>query len=465
MRVFDSLRVRTAAIVIAGLVVSNAIGYALYSRDRQDVLILQDAFDMSERAAGVSRLVRDIPDDWNDDIVAASDSRALRVWVSLQAPFRNVTPTEDEMELESYLAELMPRIRDNEIVVWFRPEPPPGDFLPAGPMETEPDAGQDTSERWFFLLSINHAEETWLNFHGQTVPTANYLPTFLALNLLSAVFGLGIVALWLVSRVTAPLNDLAKAAQRLGRDLTAEPLPEKGPTEVQVAASAFNAMQARLIRQIEGKTHMLATISHDLRTPITQIRLRTELAPESVERTKTLETLDEMNTIIGTFLDFARASGDSEDRTMVDLGSLVESICDDFADGGANIAYRGPEGIHYLCKRVAIKRAVTNIVKNALTYGSSARVELAVVGSELLISIQDNGPGIPEAEIEAALQPFRRLASGKATCTVGVGLGLSIAQVIIEEHGGRIRLATLVQGGLLVKIHLPYDDRRTHQIL
>ncbi|MGI1660845.1 ATP-binding protein [Palleronia sp. KMU-117] len=458
MKAFDSLRARTAAIVIAGLVVSNTVGYALYSRDKQDTLILQDGLDMSERAAGVSRLLRDIPDDWNADIVAASDSRAFRVWVTTTAPFRNDQPTEEELELEAYISDLVPRIRHNEIIVWFRPELPARLVIPAGPAGAQAEAGVDAAERLSFVLSINHAEHEWLNFLGQTAPTASYLPTFLALNLLSAVFGLGIVALWLVNRVTAPLNDLALAAQRLGHDLTAEPLSEKGPAEVRVAARAFNAMQARLLRQIEGRTGMLAAISHDLRTPITQIRLRTELAPESDERNKTLATLDEMNTIIGTFLDFARASGDSEARTTVDMGSLVESICDDFADDGADITYQGPDGIRYMCKRLAMKRAVTNIIKNAITYGSSAWVTLAVRGHDLVIEVGDDGPGIPENEIETVFQPFRRLASDHALHPDGVGLGLSIAQTIIEEHGGKVVLLNRPTGGLLARVSLPQAE-------
>ncbi len=463
MRTFDSLRARTAAIVISGLVVSNTVGYALYSRDRQESLILQDAFDMSERAAGVSRLLRDIPDDWNADIVAASDSRAFRVWVSADPPFRNDTPTEHEEDLEAYIADLVPRIRDREIIVWFRPEPPPAGIRPVASGGALSDPAPDIAVRWSYLLSINHHEGTWLNFHGQAVPTPSYLPTFLALNLLSAVFGLGIVALWLVNRVTAPLNDLAQAAGRLGRDLTAEPLSEAGPAEVRVAARAFNAMQSRLIRLIEGRTGMLAAISHDLRTPITQIRLRTELAPDSEERTKTLATLDEMNTIIGTFLDFARASGDSEARTTVDIGSLVESICDDFADEGADITYSGAEGIRYSCKRLAMKRAVTNIIHNALTYGSRARVNLAVRGHGLVIEVEDDGPGIPESEIGTVFQPFRRLASQQARHAEGVGLGLSIAQTVFEEHGGTLELSNRAQGGLRVRIALPMAEAATRR--
>ncbi|NSY41405.1 ATP-binding protein [Leisingera sp. ANG59] len=455
MKVFDSLRARTVVIVIAGLVISNAIGYVLYSRDKQETLIFQDAFDMAERAAGISRLLRDIPDDWNAEIVAASDSRAFRVWASETPPFDSQAPTTEEEELETYVVKLVPRIRDNEMRVWFRPELPEGIDLPSALFAGEPATMRENREGWLLVLSINHAEASWLNFYGRTVPETSYFPTFLALNLLMAVFGLGLVALWLVNRVTAPLQNLAQAAERLGLDLTSEPLSEAGPEEVRVAARAFNAMQARLIRQVEGRTVMLAAISHDLRTPITQLRLRTELAPESNERAKTLATLDDMNVIIGTCLDFARVSNDGEPRTTVDLGSLVQSICDDFADIGGDVTYEGPETTRYFCKRIALKRAITNIIDNALTYGGQARVTLSPVGRDLVICVEDDGPGIPDAEIETVFQPFCRLASDQVRPSDGVGLGLSIAQSIIEDHGGTVALSNRQQGGLLVMICLP----------
>ena len=455
MRVFDSLRGRTAAIVVLGLVVSNGLGYAIYSRDKQESLILQDAFDMSERAAGVSRLLRDIPDDWNADIVGASDSRAFRVWFSDAAPFVNDAPSDDEAALAAYVAELVPRIRDNDIRVWFRPSLPDGVILPVAAMSAGTGEVNDRLDRWSFVLSINHEAGEWLNVHGHSAPAASFLPTFLALNLLTAVFGLGVVALWLVNRVTAPLKDLAQAAERLGRDLTVEPLREVGPAEVRVAARAFNAMQARLMRQIEGRTGMLAAISHDLRTPITQVRLRTELAPDSPERTKTLTTLDEMNTIIGTFLDFARVSSDAEPRAFVDLGSLVGSICDDFADGGADVSFHEHNALTYWCKRVAMKRALSNVIRNALVYGQCARVAMSHEGTDILVSIEDNGPGIPESQMEAVFQPFRRLGQGKTRHSGGVGLGLSIAQSIVEDHGGTISLINNLGGGLRVEVRLP----------
>jgi signal transduction histidine kinase len=455
MKVFDSLRTRTVMIVLVGLIVSNVIGYLIYTQDKQDSFILQDALDMSERAAGVSRMLRDIPESWNADIVTASDSRIFRVWLGQDALFRNSNPSAEERDIEAYVRELVPRISTTQIAVWFRPELPDGIVIPGSASVDTRTPAKDDPGRWMFVLSIRHDAQTWLNFQGNAVPAASYLPTFLALNLVTAVLCLGVVAIWLVNRITAPLNNLAHAAGRLGRDLTAKPIPETGPMEVRIAARAFNAMQARLLRQIEGRTVMLAAISHDLRTPITQIRLRTELAEETEERDKTLETLDEMNSIIGTFLDFARVSGDAEPRALVELGSLVESICDDFTDGGADVTYEGPHNLRFDCKRIAMKRALRNLIDNATTYGLRARVHLRQSDDSVIITVEDDGPGIPPGDIETVLQPFRRLSEGKVRNSEGLGLGLSIAQTIIEDHGGTLTLVNRPQGGLLVEIRLP----------
>jgi signal transduction histidine kinase len=244
----------------------------------------------------------------------------------------------------------------------------------------------------------------------------------------------------------------------LGRDLTAEPIKETGPLEVRAAARAFNSMQRKLLKQIEARTGMLASISHDLRTPITQMRLRTELLPASENRSKTLDTLDDMNAIIGTFLDFARVSADSEARTVVEFSSLVESICHDFADRGEDVSFSGPSDVRYPCKRVAMKRALSNLIQNAVAYGIRARVNLSQEIDELILTVDDDGPGIREEEMAVVFQPFRRLQSSSPNHKDGVGLGLSIAQSIVEDHGGSISLRNRHHGGLSVTVRLPVPE-------
>jgi signal transduction histidine kinase len=183
--------------------------------------------------------------------------------------------------------------------------------------------------------------------------------------------------------------------------------------------------------------------------------LRAELADPSPERDKNLAALDEMEATIGTFLAFARASGDREERSQVDIGALVESVCSDFSDGGADVTCVEQEGLVIGCRRLAVKRAVTNLIGNAVKYGHRARVSVRGADHQIVIRVDDDGPGIPEAEIEAVFQPFRRGDASRGPDSGGYGLGLSIAQAIAEDHGGRIRLANRPEGGLRAEMTLP----------
>jgi len=453
--VLRSLKAQTVAIVLAGLLVSNGIGLALYFRDRQDSLILQDAFDIAERAAGVSRLLRTIPDEWNPEIEAASDGRAFRVWSSRVAAFDNQAPTDEEEQLNADFRTKVPAIRNNEVRIWFRRSLPENFLIP---MATDPNASAESDHvagRWSMAISVHHGGDEWLNFYSQTAPSVELLPRFLVGNLLIALLVQSAIAVWLVARLTAPLQRMASAANRLGTHLRTAPIEQTGPTEIQLAARAFNSMQRKLIRHIESRTGMLTAISHDLRTPLTQVRLRTELSPPSEEREKTLAALDEMNAIIGTFLDYAKVSSSNEERALLDLGSLVESICDDFGDGGASITCDVREKVHFFGKRTALKRAFSNIVQNAVTHGSTTNVAVATEGNEVAILIEDNGPGIAAHDMEVVFQPFRRLDGSGSRDSEGFGLGLSIAQMIIEDHGGTISLHNRPERGLRVAIKLP----------
>ena len=277
-------------------------------------------------------------------------------------------------------------------------------------------------------------------------------PGLLFAKIASAAIGVALVAFWLVSRVTAPLARLAHAADALGRNIRSPPLDVTGPREVRVAASAFNRMQARLVSLIQNRTEFLAAISHDLRTPLTQIRLRTEMMPTSTERQKNLAALDEMEAIIATFLAYARAANETEPMEKSDVGALVDSVCDDLSDCGAAIECESETGLVIPCKRTAMKRAVVNLIENALSH---ARVSTMRSGAGVVVTVEDDGPGISPSQLEAVLTPFFRGEKSRSTEAGGVGLGLSIAQAVVEDHGGELRLENRPEGGLRVQIILP----------
>ncbi len=284
---------------------------------------------------------------------------------------------------------------------------------------------------------------------------ASLLSELLVANILSAVLAIAVVAFWLVGRVTRPLREFAEAAEALGQDLFRPPLATRGSTEVMVLAEAFNRMQSRLARLIHSRTEMLAAISHDLRTPLTQLRLRLELLPTSRDREKSLRAIDDMDDTISTFLAYAQASHGREEKSRVDLGTLIGSICDDLADGGSPVDWDCDDGLVVRIKRLAIKRALSNLIDNALKYGNEARVSAHGNGRNVVIQVADTGPGIPDEEMALVLHPFYR--GSNVECgpyRPGSGLGLAIAQAIVEDHGGELRLSNRARGGLSVDIIL-----------
>lgn len=464
---WHSMRFQTAAIIVVSFLLSHAAGLLFYSLDRQGALAMTEAIDRAERAAGISRLLHDLPDSWRNPLVRASDSRAFRVWVSQEPAVVMPAPTQAERDVAAYLRTQVPRISENGLRVRFiedtgyRVMPPP--FDPASRAGSPPWAVNVPFDAPNVAISIRQGPGEWINFLGLINRSRSLPEGLFYANLISAVIGIALVAFWLVNRVTAPLGRLAAAAENLGRHLHAKPLEVTGPEEVGVAAAAFNSMQHRLVKLIQGRTEMLAAISHDLRTPLTQIRLRLEMMPASEERTKNLRALDDVDAIVGTFLNYARASHEAEDRSRIDLGALVTSICDDLADSGAAIACDGAPGLIVSCKRLAIKRAVTNLVENALTHGHEARVSVRRTDGHAVIAVEDRGPGIPEEQLEAVFAPFYRGDRSRSSDSGGTGLGLSIAQAIAEDHGGEVRLTNRVEKGLRAELILPLarpDSRR-----
>ena len=304
-------------------------------------------------------------------------------------------------------------------------------------------------------ISVQLNDGRWLNFIG-LVPKATLLWSGPATAyVLTTAAGVMLLAVWMVRRVTAPLTSFARAAGELGRNIRSEPLPETGPREVVQASQAFNEMQARIRRLVENRTQMLAAISHDLRTPLTLVRLRAELLGEGGNAEDIIRSLDELDRLITAIMAFSKETFEDEQQRSVDLAALLGSLCDDLADAGAAVEFTMSGSLPYSCRRVALRRAFTNLIENAVKYGGGARVGLAASQVMVQVVIDDDGPGIPEEEMTRVFMPFYRLDQSRSRETGGTGLGLSIAQSIIHGHGGIITLANRAAGGLRVRVSLP----------
>jgi signal transduction histidine kinase len=304
-------------------------------------------------------------------------------------------------------------------------------------------------------VAVKLNDGQWLSFATNLPRGAPWVSWQFIISM--ALMGLIVLAVsvWAVRRVTAPLGLLSAAADRLGRDVTAEPLAEAGTAEMQSAARAFNRMQERLRRLVESRTQMLAALSHDLRTPLTLLRLRAEEVADTDERDKMLATIGEMDAMIGSTLAFARGEVHAEPRRRVDIAALLASIVDDMADAGLPVSMTPTPPTIHDCQPGALKRALTNLLDNAVKYGKRAHAAIAVTAKAIEITIDDEGPGIPDAELPRVFQPFYRVEDSRSRDTGGSGLGLAIAQSIVQAHGGELTLVNRAVGGLRACVSLP----------
>ena len=262
--------------------------------------------------------------------------------------------------------------------------------------------------------------------------------------------------IWLTWTVNAPLMKFAHAAERVGLDVDAPPLPEQGPAQLRRVIHAFNEMQVRLQRFLSDRTRMLGAIGHDLRTPLTRLRLRIETGRVAEEKAKMLADIESMEGMLSSALAFIRGVEEVESADVVDLDLLLQTVCDLVSDLGGEVGYSPVARCRYRCKPQAMLRALTNVVTNAAKYGERAHVALrSIPGAGYTVEVEDEGAGIPDPEKERVFEPFYRTASAVETDSQGMGLGLAIARSIILAHGGTIQLLDRKPHGLKVRIFLP----------
>jgi len=273
----------------------------------------------------------------------------------------------------------------------------------------------------------------------------------------SGAFGvvIALLSIWAARRLAAPIADFGRAAGQLGVDGNAPPLAERGPRELRGATRAFNRMQQRLQRFIQDRMQMLAAMSHDLRTPLLRLRLRAEFIEDEEQKRKMLADLDAMSVMIESTLAFAREESQLEPRVLVDLGVLVENVCENALDAGGAVTCCAPRGLDVTCRPTALTRAIANLVDNAVKYGGAARVHLSREAGRVMVVIEDDGPGVPMDKQEMVFAPFYRLENSRNPDTGGAGLGLSVARTIARAHGGDVTLANRKNGGLRVCMELP----------
>lgn len=260
-----------------------------------------------------------------------------------------------------------------------------------------------------------------------------------------------VAAIWL----SKPIKRLALAADELGKNLNSPSIDEtSGPSEVRQASKVFNQMQARLKQQMEERNRFLAAVSHDLRTPLTRLKLRAEKIEKQELRSDVQNDINEMTAIIDTTLDYLRGDERPETTCLLDISALVHSTAEDANECGNVISVSG-NALPIRLQPIAIRRCLNNLIENALRYGERAAITISEIDDEVIISIHDAGPGIPEDKLEAVFAPFYRLEDSRSRHTGGVGLGLSIARDMAAKQGGNISLENSPEGGLVATLVLP----------
>jgi signal transduction histidine kinase len=276
------------------------------------------------------------------------------------------------------------------------------------------------------------------------------------ITLLFVVISVTLLGLWAARALTAPLSSFAEAAESFSLSGATAPLPERGPEEIRSVARALNRMHQRMASLIDDRTKMLAAISHDLRTPITRMRLRSEFIEDETHRSRMLSDLDQMRSMLESVLSFLRNGRRLEAMTLVDIASTLQLITDQFADMGHKIGYDGPAHAMATVRPDDLHRGVTNLVENAARFGAEAVIRLRVTPDQFTIDVEDDGPGISDALKQTMLEPFVRGDDARNMDeTAGFGLGLSITNAIATAHGGALSLHDRQPHGLVVRIRLP----------
>jgi signal transduction histidine kinase len=281
------------------------------------------------------------------------------------------------------------------------------------------------------------------------------VPVPFALMIAFMIVSTALLSIWAVRRLVSPLSRFAAAVDRFGTHSDEAELKEEGPAEIRQAAGAFNRMQRRILQLIEDRTRMLMAISHDLRTPLTRLRLRVEELPDEDPRRRMLGDIAVMDASIESAVSYVREGGATEAPEMADLPSLVETICDRFEDAGHPIVFEGPRHLAVRCLPLALERAIANMVDNAVKFGSSVTIRLNTAAAKaVLIEVDDNGPGIPDSEKPRVFEPFYRTDSARRSVG-GFGLGLAIALAVARRHDGTLTLHDRAPNGLRARLAIP----------
>jgi signal transduction histidine kinase len=457
-RLLRSLRIQLVLLIIIALGIAQFVSLWLFADERSLAIRAALGFEAAGRAANVARLIEEAPADLRPSIIRAANSPLVRFDLGTK-PLVQHSDHSDGGLVETRVRALLNDSYSRDIRVELHQIQ--GAILPL------PNLSHEMTEMHLAMmrgelsaiemnLSISIAGGQWLNVSTRFERPPIQWPLYSMLTFGLTAMALLVAVSWFVmTGLLGPLRRLAGASERLGRGEDIDALPERGPQEVRELTAGFNRMQDRLTRFVADRTRVLAALGHDLRSPLTAMRVHSEMVEEDETRESLVATVEEMQSMVEATLTFAKGLSGNEPMQDVDLQSFLEALRGDMVV--PFVLSDGPE-VTVRLRPNAIRRALRNVIENAVRYGGSATLGWISADGEIEISVTDRGPGIPTAELERVFDPFFRLEESRSLETGGHGLGLSIARSILRAQGGEISLVNHPDGGLIATIRLPVAE-------
>jgi len=452
-----SLAGRFVGLILLALLVGQGIAFFISSMQREAAIRQTVQADFINRSTALSKVLGTVPPEVRQTVLIASSTGYARFWLSDEASTRD--PATWFGIARSYLDQSVQELIRSPSQVTTRQVSQTADAKDAVRMADvtawqtfTADSGLANARFLYFsghegMGIVGQLDDgTWLNaaYHKPNPVSLWSSQSLLSVGITAAV--LCLIGVLVARQIARPLQELTASAEALGRGESIPLEPPRGPDDVRQLYESFNRMQLRLHRFIGDRTRMLAAIGHDLRTPLTTLRLRAEFISDAELQNRILDTVSEMQAITEATLSFAKQEGAEEDTRVVDITALLGSLCDDLAELGLPVEFAEGPRIDFRCRPNSLRRAFRNLIENAVRYGGSATVALMQLPGSLEVSVQDPGPGIPPEEMERVFEPFYRLEHSRSRDTGGVGLGLSIARAVVRQHGGDITLSSLHPG-------------------
>jgi len=449
------LRGQLVLLILSALVLAQAASFWFLFDERGQAIRAAQGRETADRAVNVVRLIENGPANLHDEILNAATSSLVRFTLSERAGVDHADHGSGG-NIESRIRGALDGELDRGILIEIHDvELPREVFNPSdsnmAEMHREMMLGSVSAIE--MQLAIELKDGRWLNvgtrFHRPPIqwPWASVLSFGLTAATLVGI------ALWYgLSRVTGPLRNLARAADRFGRGDEPVKIASEGPVEVRELSSALLRMQDRIGRFVAERMRLLAALGHDLRSPLTALRVEAELVDDDDTRNRLITSIEEMQGMVETTLNYAKGISGSEEFETVELAGYLRALVNDMH---ATLPVDAPEDLRLKVRPVSLRRALRNLIENALRYGETPEIEARAETDIVVIDIKDQGPGIADEDLEHVFDPYVRLEESRSRDTGGIGLGLSIARTIIQAHGGDLRLLNREGGGLIARIELP----------